>query len=346
MESVHHSSSMENYLSDLPEGTSLALFCNDRLIFSSKGKWLHPLFEAEDWLRKHDSICGELTLHDSISGLAAAFLTVRMNVRKVNVDMISSLAIPLYEKYGVKVTYKKEVDRIKCITETLIRPEMSLDEAYVALRKKASLTSGISLKVEGLCFSYGHKPVIDNLSFYLERGDALILEGENGSGKTTLLRLILGLEKPSSGIILYDDRPDRPRIGYIRQFAERNDFPFTVKEVVMLTLDSSVRDREGECELALRRCGAWDLRDRMFFSLSGGEMAKVNLARALASQSRLIVMDEPSASLDADSRNAFCEIMHSLSVTEMPTILIVNHDSWLSQALNWPRRRLEGGHLV
>ena len=313
---------MENYLSDLPEGTSLALFCNDRLIFSSKGKWLHPLFEAEDWLRKHDSICGELTLHDSISGLAAAFLTVRLNVRKVNVDMISSLAIPLYEKYGVKVTYKKEVDRIKCITETLIRPEMSLDEAYVALRKKASLTSGISLKVEGLCFSYGHKPVIDNLSFYLERGDALILEGENGSGKTTLLRLILGLEKPSSGTILYDDRPDRPRIGYIRQFAEMNG------------------------ELALRRCGAWGLRDRMFFSLSGGEMAKVNLARTLASRSRLIVMDEPSASLDADSRNAFCEIMHSLSVTEMPTILIVNHDSWLSQALNWPRRRLEGGHLV
>ena len=75
-------------------------------------------------------------------------------------------------------------------------------------------------------------------------------------------------------------------------------------------------------------------------------MAKVNLARVLASKAKLLLFDEPSASLDREARENFASIMKSLSVTEMPTMLIVNHDKVLSDLLPWPRRRLEGGALV
>ena len=75
-------------------------------------------------------------------------------------------------------------------------------------------------------------------------------------------------------------------------------------------------------------------------------MAQVNLARVLESKAELLHFDEPSASLDRESRENFASIMKSLSVTEMPTMLIVNHDKVLSDLLPWPRRRLEGGALV
>lgn len=337
---------MHTYLSSLSQGCSLELFNDGDLIFQSRGKWLHPLFEAEDFIRKSGRQYGNLTLHDSISGLAAAFLTIRLSVRAVNVDMISSLALDLYRRYGVDVHYTKLVDRIKCITETMIKPSMSVEEAYRLLRKKADLTSGISLKIEDLDFSYGSNKILDGFSLYLEKGDAMILEGDNGCGKSTLLRLILGLEKPSAGRILYDGKEERPPVGYIKQFSDKQDFPFTVREVVSLSLPSGRQDREGEIEVALRRCGAYHLEDRQFFSLSGGEMAKVNLARVLASKAKLLLFDEPSASLDRESRENFASIMKSLSVTEMPTMLIVNHDKILSDLLPWPRRRLEGGALV
>lgn len=75
-------------------------------------------------------------------------------------------------------------------------------------------------------------------------------------------------------------------------------------------------------------------------------MAKVNLARCLASKARLLLFDEPVASLDKASRIAFASIMASLSVTEMPTMIIVNHDRLLTQALPWPVRRMEGGRIA
>lgn len=337
---------MANYLDRLEDGVSLMLFEDDELIFKSGGKWLHPLFEAEEALKRRSGTHGQLKVHDSVSGLAAAMLTVRLGATAVNVDMISDLALEAYERHGVSVHYSRRVERIKCITETMISPDMSLDEAYRLLRRKANLTSGISLALEGLSFSYPGHSVIDGLELYLEKGDAMLLEGDNGSGKSTLLRLILGLEKPSGGRILFDGSPRRPAVGYVRQYTQRQAFPFSVREVVSLSLPSDCTDRDGEVELALRRTGAWSLVDRQFFSLSGGEMAKVSLARCLASKARLLLLDEPTASLDRASRTAFADIMASLAVTEMPTMLIVNHDRLLSEALPWPRRRLEGGKLV
>ena len=337
---------MSGYLDALDKGVSLALFDGGRVIFTSGGKWLHPLFEAEEFLRSSGPFAGPLCLHDSISGLAAAYLTIRLGVSKVNIDMVSDLALELYAEHGIEVHYTKRVERIKCITETLIRPDMSLEEAYRLLRKKADLTSGLSLRLEHLSFSYGDRRLLEDVDLYLEKGDAVILEGDNGSGKSTLLRLILGLETPDDGRILFDGETRRPPIGYIRQFSDRQNFPFTSWEVVALGLPDGVEDRRAEIELALRRCGVYHLKDRCFFSLSGGEMAKVNLARVLASKACLLLFDEPVASLDRDSRIAFADIMTSLSVTEMPTMIIVNHDRLLREALPWPVRRLEGGRLV
>lgn len=336
---------MDSYLSPLEEGDSLELFDESGLIFRSGGKWLHPLFEAESFLKGHE-VKGMLSVHDSIAGCAAAFLGVRLGVRHVNIDMISDAAIEVYKRHGVEVHYTKRVERIKCVTETMISPDMAVDEAYKALRRKAGLTSGIPLRIDKLCFSYGTKKILDGLSLYLEKGDAVLLEGENGSGKTTLLRLILGLEKPSSGQILYDGSPAPPPIGYVKQFKEGQGFPFSCREVVALTLPEDAVDKEGEVELALRRTGAWHLADRCFFSLSGGEKARVDLARVLASKAKLLLLDEPTASLDKESRVRFADMISSLSTDEMPTMILVNHDRLLSEALSWPRLCLEGGHLA
>ena len=172
------------YTDALSDGHTLELFQNDKMVFFSSGKWLHPLFQLENEFPWSDYSKDELYLHDSISGIAAATLTIRLGIRHVYVDLISEGALALYEMHGICVSYKAKTERIKCVTESMIDINASLDENYIKLRKKANLTSGLRLDVERLSFSYdGKRKVLDDVSFVLNSGDTVILEGENGSGK-------------------------------------------------------------------------------------------------------------------------------------------------------------------
>ncbi|MCR4676792.1 MAG: DUF1893 domain-containing protein [Sphaerochaetaceae bacterium] len=129
---------MERYfLSELQEGHTLEVFRDGEAIFSSSGHWLHPLFELEDFIKENNLNPQELSLHDSIQGRAAAALTVRLGIKKVNCTTISSLALSYYRKVGIEPFYEKSVPKILCKTEDFISESMSEDEIYELLRIRA-----------------------------------------------------------------------------------------------------------------------------------------------------------------------------------------------------------------
>lgn len=331
------------YTDALSDGHTLELFQNDKMVFFSSGKWLHPLFQLENEFPWSDYSKDELYLHDSISGIAAATLTIRLGIRHVYVDLISEGALALYEMHGICVSYKAKTERIKCVTESMIDINASLDENYIKLRKKANLTSGLRLDVERLSFSYdGKRKVLDDVSFVLNSGDTVILEGENGSGKSTLIKCILSLLK-YDGKVLFDGSIGVKDTAYIKQHMDLSPYPLSCYEVVSMALGKKVGDEE--IELSMRRTGCYELKDRNYFSLSGGEQEKVNIARALAGKARLLLLDEPTASLDKESKENFVSLVSSLAFSEMPTILLVSHDKLVNDNLSWPRFHIEGGRL-
>lgn len=331
------------YKDRLSKGHTLELFHLSDLIFSSDGKWLHPLFQLENEKILKEYSPDELFLHDSISGIAAATLTIRLGIKHVNVDLISEGALRLYGRYGVDVSYREKTERIKCVTESLIDPDDTLDANYVKLRKKANLTSGLRLDVKNLSFAYdGKRKILSDVSFVLNSGDTVILEGENGSGKSTLIKCILSLLK-YEGTVLFDGKPGVRDTAYIKQHMDITPYPLTSREVVSMAQGKRVS--EEEIELSMRRTGCYHLKDRNYFSLSGGEKEKVNIARALAGKARLLLLDEPTANLDRESKENFAKLISSLTFSEMPTILLVSHDKSVNDFLSWPRFHLEGGHL-
>jgi len=335
------------YLDSLKDGHTLEAFIGDGLVFSSSGKWLHPLFDLEAHIRESGLDPAKISLHDTVNGTAAAALIARLGIRDVNVNLISDGAIELYEKYGVHCSYSNRVGRILCKTEALFSPDDDLDCVYVSLRRRAGRTMGIEVSIDALSFSYpGGKRIFDSASLLIERGESVVLRGDNGSGKTTLLRILLGLEKGYGGKVLFDGAEERMGICYIKQFQDKLNFPFSVREAVSLSA-LKTGDRGKAVSDALERVGAIGLIDRNYFSLSGGEAERVNLARALASKAKLLLLDEPTASLDSESREMFAKTLNSLSVEEMPTILLVTHDSVLSDELPlWRKIRIEDGKFV
>ena len=108
--------------------------------------------------------------------------------------------------------------------------------------------------------------------------------------------------------------------------------------------DTAKDEQTWEIDTAMRRTGIAHLAQRNFFTLSGGERQKVSLARSLCQKARLLLLDEPTSFLDAKSRKTLIEILHSLTLQEMPTIIIVTHDKELETDLCWPILHLEDLH--
>ncbi len=168
------------------------------------------------------------------------------------------------------------------------------------------------LELRDLAFGYGTSRVGGGVSLTLRPGEVLALLGPNGAGKTTLFKTMLGLLAPLGGEVLLDaapletlDRKERARrIAYVPQ-AHAALFPFTVRDVVLMGRAAQVapfsspgrNDRE-VASAALERLGMAHLSDRPYTEISGGERQMTLIARALAQQPKVLVMDEPTASLD------------------------------------------------
>lgn len=122
----------------LPDSISLQVLDRDQqVLFSSSGKWLHPLFEAQSFITENQLFAPSLILHDRIAGRAAAALAVHIGFKAVRISLMSRLAESVYIKYGVPYIADIMVDRIACRTEDLIDDSMTLEEIHLLLSERA-----------------------------------------------------------------------------------------------------------------------------------------------------------------------------------------------------------------
>lgn len=190
--------------------------------------------------------------------------------------------------------------------------------------------------MENVRFAYnGSGPVLDGVSLAVRPREFLAVLGPNGGGKSTLLRVILGILEPQSGKVLLLGRPPLEsvrRVGYVPQDANTNrGFPVSVEDVVLMgrfeggrrAWGPSARDRAA-AEAAMERMGIGDLRRNRIGELSQGQRQRVVIARALAIEPGVMLLDEPTASVDMQTQAALYDILRELN--REITIVIVSHD--------------------
>jgi zinc transport system ATP-binding protein len=200
--------------------------------------------------------------------------------------------------------------------------------------------SGPALEFRQVWFAYDGEPVVEDVSFALERGEFAAILGPNGGGKTTLLRLALGLARPSRGsVALFGKSPDHfrswSRVGYVPQAAEgvQSRFPATAEEVVTYGLyrgfdPMAFRRASGGAAVirAMETVDIADLRGRRIASLSVGQQQRILIARALVREPELLVLDEPLAGIDAAGQEQFHALLRRLNGELGMAILLVSHD--------------------
>jgi len=195
------------------------------------------------------------------------------------------------------------------------------------------------VSIRDLGFSYDGKTVFDGVDFDVAARDFVGLIGSNGAGKTTLLKSIVGLLKPTRGEIRLFGEPigqfkDWHRIGYVPQKNALNPlFPATVREVVLSGLYGkrrlyrriTVADRQ-RCDDALYALQIADLADRRIGQLSGGQQQRAFLARALVNNPELLILDEPTIGIDAETQQTFFSMLRHMHAHHNITFLMVSHD--------------------
>ena len=208
------------------------------------------------------------------------------------------------------------------------------------------------VEISGLNFAYGSVPTLSGIDLEVEDGEFLGIVGPNAGGKSTLLKLILGLLQPQSGSIRVLGRAPRTasrQLGYVPQYPSfPRDFPITVEQVVQLgrlglDRDGGRRhafwpsrvfhaDREAVRQ-ALDEVEAGDIAKRQIGSLSGGQLQRVLLARALAGSPRILILDEPTANIDQRLEGEIFDLLEQLN--QRMTILVVSHDvAFISRYVN------------
>ena len=213
----------------------------------------------------------------------------------------------------------------------------------------------IAVQFDSVSFAYGDVQVLENVSFHIHQGEFAALAGPNGSGKTTVLKLILGLEKPTAGQISlfgaaagavagransagaacrHADRHNR--LGYVPQQppADRA-FPIVVRDVVRMGLLCASKGysaaARAEANEAMEQADIIGIAEKPWRALSGGQRRRVLVARALAAQPDLLILDEPTANMDEESESRLFKTLGNLK--GRTTILIVTHDMDFVSAL-------------
>jgi zinc transport system ATP-binding protein len=187
------------------------------------------------------------------------------------------------------------------------------------------------INVRELSFSYGSHQVLENLNLDIYEGDYIAIIGPNGGGKTTFTKLLLGLLKPQKGEIRIFGKPviqARQQIGYLPQYINFNmDMPITVFDIVLqgrLTpkkLFYSKKDKKIALE-QLEKMRISHLKERKIKELSGGQRQRVLLARALAKLPKILILDEPTASIDPEGQKDIYKLLKELPLTK----IIISHD--------------------
>lgn len=196
------------------------------------------------------------------------------------------------------------------------------------------------ITVEDLSFSYSGYPVLEHINFSVQSGDYLGVIGPNGGGKTTLIKILLGLLKPTSGTVQVFGIPirdfkEKALIGYVPQRVSHavSQFPATVEEVVQSgrTARVGILQRLGRGDLsavkeAMEVADVTKYKSKRIDELSGGERQRVFIARALAGEPKILILDEPSVGVDIAAQEKFYTFLESLNRDHGLTIIFVSHD--------------------
>jgi len=194
---------------------------------------------------------------------------------------------------------------------------------------------GPVIELSGVTFSYGAAPVVEDVDLSVEEGEFLGVVGPNAGGKSTLLKLILGLIEPQSGRIRVLGRSPtaaRRALGYVPQYpAFSRDFPITVEQAVLMGrlgtgswFGGWRRADRTAAHRALSEVEADDLARRQIGTLSGGQLQRVLLARALVSEPCILILDEPTANVDQRLEGDIFDLLEEFG--QRMTILVVSHD--------------------
>lgn len=183
------------------------------------------------------------------------------------------------------------------------------------------------------------EPAVEGISLRIETGGALAVVGPNGGGKTTLLKLMLGLLEPDAGRVEVCNVPAREArrrrfVGYVGQRVDAElSFPASARQVVAMAAAGAIpgwrrvgADVRRAVDEAIERVGATAYAEKAVGALSGGQLQRVLIARALAVRPRVLALDEPLVGIDAAGQERFAELLRSLRTDRSLTIVLVNHD--------------------
>ena len=197
----------------------------------------------------------------------------------------------------------------------------------------------IALSVENLCVKADNRHLVENITFSIEEGRIVAIIGPNGAGKTTLIKAILGLIPYETGSVSLFGRPfkrvnSHDGIGYVPQRLEFDrTFPLTVSELLRFTVPPlyafPFRKRSEEKEhidRLLKTVGAQDLMGRNIGSLSGGELQRVMIAKAIVNEPKLLILDEPASGVDIEGQERFHDLVKRLNKEKGLTVILISHD--------------------
>ncbi len=191
------------------------------------------------------------------------------------------------------------------------------------------------VEINNLTFAYNGEIALEDVNLEIRQGDFMAMIGPNGGGKTTLLKLILGLLKPDTGVIRIGGQSSQKAsasIGYVSQDVHINrSFPITAMDVVLMgkltpkkRWARKTESNRQEALAALERLEMASLAEKKIGELSGGQCQRVFIARALVTQPQLLLLDEPTTSIDTKGQAEFFEILKDIN--QDVTIVFVSHD--------------------
>jgi zinc transport system ATP-binding protein len=223
------------------------------------------------------------------------------------------------------------------VSETDATAETDAETASGTQTEERPASAEPVIELDDVSFGYTSTPVVEDISLRIDAGEYVAIVGPNGSGKSTLMKLMLGLLTPDEGATQLFGQPSRAfddgtRIGYVAQHASAaKEMPITVREVVKMGRFPHVgfgrldADDWAVVDDAIETVGMSAFRDRRVSNLSGGQRQRAFIARALASEADLLVLDEPTVGVDAESVSAFYELLDSLNERGI-TVLLIEHD--------------------
>jgi zinc transport system ATP-binding protein len=188
-----------------------------------------------------------------------------------------------------------------------------------------------AVEVKHLYFKYENEWVLEDINFTLKDKEFMAIIGPNGGGKTTLLKILLGFLKPSKGeVLIYSKPPKKAReiIGYVPQHTNFSlDIPITVFDIVLQGRLKKwkffySKEDKSKAEEIMNKLGILEFKNRKIKDLSGGQRQKVLIARALVSEPKIILMDEPTSAIDPTGQKEILDLIETLDMTR----IVVSHD--------------------